>query len=74
MLRKLANNFPRFFAKIFLSQFSTLSRKEVMNQMESSDIKDSEIYGDDFWGHLIWLGKSKAKRNNKLLDFLAKNH
>jgi len=72
MLRKLANNFPRFFAKIFLSQFSTLSRKEVMNQMESSDIKDSEIYADDFWGHLIWLGKSKAKRNNKLLDFLAK--
>ncbi|CCU81091.1 hypothetical protein HSACCH_02575 [Halanaerobium saccharolyticum subsp. saccharolyticum DSM 6643] len=131
MLRKLANNFPKFFAKIFLSQFSTLSIKEVMNQMESSDIKElvemtnrygsdngfiydlehqtakevlqkieiptlimhskydqsvsfkhaeyaavnikeSEIYADDFWGHLIWLGKSKVKRNNKLLDFLAK--
>jgi len=27
MLRKLANNFPNFFAKIFLFQFSTLSKK-----------------------------------------------
>lgn len=27
MLRKIANNFPKFFAKIFLPQFSTLSKK-----------------------------------------------
>jgi len=133
ILRKFANNFPNLFAKIFLPQFSTLSSKEVMNQIKSFDIKrlveminryasdtgfiydlehqtakevlqkievptlimhskydksvsfehaeyaafyikDSEIYADDFWGHLIWLGKSKAKRNNKLLDFLAKKY
>jgi pimeloyl-ACP methyl ester carboxylesterase len=128
MLRKLANNLPQFFAKIFLPQFSTLSKKEVMERMNSTDlkdlvkmvnryasdrgfiydlehqtkkellqkievptliihskydksvsfehaeyaaanIKDSEIYADDFWGHLIWLGKNKEKRDKKLLDF-----
>lgn len=130
MLRKIANNFPKFFAKVFLPQFSTLSKSEVMARMDNSDtaelvkminrygsdegfihdlehqtekevlqkikvptliihsrydksvsfehaeyaadnIKKSEIYSDDFWGHLIWLGKSRQKRDNKLLDFLA---
>ena len=129
MLRKLANNFPHFFAKIFLPQFSTLSKKEVIKRMNSTDltelvemvnryasdrgfiydlehqtkkellqkieiptliihskydksvpfehaeyaaanIKDSEIYADDLWGHLIWLGKNKEKRDKKLLEFL----
>lgn len=129
MLRKIANNFPNFFAKVFLPQFSTLSKKEVISQMESSDIKElvnminryasdngfiydlehqtekeilqeievptlimhskydnsvsfehaeyaaqnirrSEIYADDFWGHLIWIGSGREKRNKKLLEFL----
>jgi len=129
ILRQIANNFPDFLARIFLPQFSTLSKKEIMNQMDSSDIKElvkminryasdngfiydlehqtekevlqkievptlvmhskydksvsfehaeyaaanikgSEIYADDFWGHLIWLGGSSEKRNRKLLEFL----
>ncbi|MGP3778870.1 alpha/beta fold hydrolase [Halanaerobium saccharolyticum] len=129
MLRKLANNFPNFLAKMFLPQFSKLSKKEVMTKMDSSDIKElvkminryasdngfiydlehqtekevlqkievptlimhskydksvsfkhaeyaaanikgSEIYADDFWGHLIWIGSSSEKRNRKLLEFL----
>ncbi|TDO94770.1 pimeloyl-ACP methyl ester carboxylesterase [Halanaerobium saccharolyticum] len=133
ILRKIANNFPSFFAKIFLPQFSTLTRSEVMARMNSNDleavvkmvnryssdkgfmydlehqtekevlqkievptlilhskfdksvsfkhaeyasenIKNSEIYADDFWGHLIWIGKSKKNRDNKLLEFLASNH
>ena len=129
ILRQIANNFPNFLAKIFLPQFSTLSKKEILNQMDSSDIKElvkminryasdngfiydlehqtekevlqkigvptlimhskydksvsfehaeyaaanikgSEIYADDFWGHLIWIGSSSKKRNKKLLEFL----
>ena len=129
MLRLLANNVPSFFAEIFLPQFSTLSKKEVMARIDSSDlkdlvkminryasargficdlehqtkkevlqkigvptliihskydksvsyehaeyaaanIKDSEIYADDLWGHLIWIGKNKEKRDKKLLEFL----
>lgn len=130
ILRKIANNFPNFFTKIFLPQFSTLSKKEVMARMKNTDlaelvkmvnryasdqgfiydlehqttkkvlqkievptliihskydksvsyehaeyaaenIKDSEIYADDFWGHLIWIGKNKKKRDKKLLGFLG---
>ncbi len=129
ILRKLANNFPDFLAKIFLPQFSKLSKKEVMTKMDSSDIKElvkminryasdngfiydlehqtekevlqkievptlimhskydnsvsfehaeyaaanikgSEIYADDFWGHLIWIGRGREKRDKKLLEFL----
>lgn len=129
ILRKIANNYPQFFAKIFLPQFSTLPKKEVINQMDSSDIKKlvkminryasdtgfiydlehqtqkevlnkievptlimhskydksvsfehakyaaknikkSEIYSDNFWGHLIWLGKNKKNRDEKLINFL----
>jgi len=129
MLRGIANNFPKFFAKLFLPQFSMLSKSEVMASMDSIDIsklvkmvnrygsdngfvydlehqterevlqkikaptliihsrydksvsfehaeyaaeniKNSEIYSDDFWGHLIWLGKGSEKRDNKILDFL----
>lgn len=129
ILRKTANNLTGFFSQIFLPQFSTLSKKEVMNQMESYDIKKllkminryssdkgfiydlehqterevlqkinlptlilhsnydksvsfehaeyaaanikgAEIYADDFWGHLIWIGSGRKKRDKKLLEFL----
>ena len=129
LLRKVANNFPNFLIKIFLPQFSTLSKDEVMVRIGSSDtaelikminryssdkgfiydldhqttqeilqkikiptlilhskydksvsfehaeyaaknINRSEIYSDDFWGHLIWIGKNKEKRNEKVLEFL----
>ncbi|MEC9490762.1 MAG: alpha/beta hydrolase [Halanaerobiales bacterium] len=129
MLRKIANNFPDFFVKIFLPQFSTLTKKEVMARMDNHDleevvkmvnryasdkgfiydlehqtekevlqkievptlilhskydksvsfehaeyaaenIKNSKIYSDDFWGHLIWIGRNKKNRNKRLLEFL----
>ncbi|RAK11907.1 alpha/beta hydrolase family protein [Halanaerobium saccharolyticum] len=130
LLRKIANNFPDFFARIFLPRFSTLPKSEVMARMDNSDttelvkminrygsdegfiydfehqtekevlqkidvptlimhskydksvsfehaeyaaenIKNSEIYSDDFWGHLIWIGRNKKNRDNKLLNFLV---
>lgn len=129
ILSKIANGFPQFFAKIFLPQFSTLAKSEIMARMNREDltelvkminryasdrgfiydlehqtekevlnkikaptlimhsrydksvsfehaeyaaknIKNSEIYSDDFWGHLIWIGKNKKNRDEKLLEFL----
>lgn len=129
LIKTFNNLFPKFFAKMYLSQFSTLNNKEIMSRMTEEDIeeirklnnryssdkgfiidlghdveqknlkniiiptliihskydksvpfehaeyahkniKDSKLYMNDFWGHLIWIGKGKEKRNKILIEFL----
>lgn len=129
MIRTFNSLFPKFFAKRYLPQFSTLSKDEIMKRMTDKDIKAikkmngryssgkgfiidlkhsvrkgilndieistliihskfdssvppehaeyahenikrSQLFIGDFWGHLIWIGKRKEKRDEKLIDFL----